>query len=647
MSTTTERLELLITSSSRGAVSGISETRGEVGKLDDQVRGSTGLLQKFGLQGESTGAMIKAGLVGGALAAGAAITKFALDGVDSFVNLAGEVRDFGQKSGASAEESSKMVAVLDDFGIKAQSGADAMLKLGINSGEGGVKLAEFGVEVAKNKDGTTDLVGTLLNVADAYKETEDPGKRAELVMAAFGKSGKDLIPILEQGRDGLREFFASAENNHQILSQEDLDKAREYELAIDSLNDAVQGLQRSAGEALIPTLTQVTNLAAGTITGLDSATGSVGGLDGAVRGLAGNLPITGTLIHGLGAGSELMAGHFRNAAEEGVRSFGFIGSGAAKLGETLGIFDKGGQDTDKFTDSQKRLQAAQQDVARVFADTTSTAREKHVAQRELNAAENEYEGVVGRVSKALGDNTSKILENMAAGQEYINGQRGVEGAQLNVEAATKRYNDTLAENGAEALETRQAAFALEGQYVNLGQATFDAAILAGDSQKEAAQKQVDALSYVAGTLDPGSPLRVFLEGYIDKLRNGIPDAKNTTVTADTSQADAALDGVLNKLGRISSNAWGTALGSIGSGIAGVRATGGPVEAGSMYLVNEHTPNSELFVPAVSGHIYPAGSAPTAAGTSFALYGDFVFPNVRSAADADGIFRVLRRMAEGN
>lgn len=204
MSTFTERLELLITSSAKGAVTGIKETDAAVTQLDAKAKGATGVLQKFGIQGEATGAVLSAGVAGGAIAAGAAITKFAIDGVNSFVNLADEVRDFQRASGASAEDSSRMVAVLDDMGISADKGASAIFRLSRNVGEGGDGLRQFGVEIEKNRDGTTNMVETLLNIADAYTETEDAGTRAALVQEAFGRGGKDLIPILEQGRAGLR-----------------------------------------------------------------------------------------------------------------------------------------------------------------------------------------------------------------------------------------------------------------------------------------------------------------------------------------------------------------------------------------------------------------------------------------------------------
>ncbi|AUR06977.1 hypothetical protein [Phaeobacter inhibens] len=45
--------------------------------------------------------------------------------------------------------------------------------------------------------------------------------------------------------------------------------------------------------------------------------------------------------------------------------------------------------------------------------------------------------------------------------------------------------------------------------------------------------------------------------------------------------------------------------------AGARAFGGPVRAGLPYLVNEHTPRSEWFVPSASGGVLNVAQAQTA------------------------------------
>lgn len=56
----------------------------------------------------------------------------------------------------------------------------------------------------------------------------------------------------------------------------------------------------------------------------------------------------------------------------------------------------------------------------------------------------------------------------------------------------------------------------------------------------------------------------------------------------------------------SGGGWLQTLGSIaGAVFGGGRATGGPVQAGMIYKVNEDTPRSEYFAPAVDGQIVPA------------------------------------------
>lgn len=72
----------------------------------------------------------------------------------------------------------------------------------------------------------------------------------------------------------------------------------------------------------------------------------------------------------------------------------------------------------------------------------------------------------------------------------------------------------------------------------------------------------------------------------------------------------ALEGVLNNLAdSIFDNLFeGNSAGGIGGFLGGLfggsRATGGHVRAGSIYKVNENTPNSEYFMPGMSGQIVP-------------------------------------------
>ena len=234
-------------------------------------------MQQFGVSADGAGkALAGAGVAAGALAA-VKFGQFAIDAANEVTELAGTVRDFQRASGASAEDSSRWVAALDDLGIAADKGGAAAFKLGREIAQGGDKLREFGIEIERNRDGTPDLTGTLLNAADAFKETDSQAEKAELAMALFGKAGKDLIPLLEQGHAGLKRFFEGAEVGGQIFSQDQLDHARQYELAIDDLQDSIPRVSHGSGLATIPVLTEFSQTASTAIGVFNKGRDTLGG----------------------------------------------------------------------------------------------------------------------------------------------------------------------------------------------------------------------------------------------------------------------------------------------------------------------------------------------------------------------------------
>lgn len=78
-----------------------------------------------------------------------------------------------------------------------------------------------------------------------------------------------------------------------------------------------------------------------------------------------------------------------------------------------------------------------------------------------------------------------------------------------------------------------------------------------------------------------------------------------------------------------------------------RATGGPVVAGQPYLVNERTPNSEVWIPDVSGRVV-SGAVPAAAVTPAGGTGGdhrtITIYNPEPHAAAEDIGRMMRRLA---
>ena len=216
--------------------------------LQDDLGGISGGLGKL------TPALGALGPVG--IAAGVGITAVgavAIASVNQFTALAQEVLKFQRVAGTTADESSRWVEVLSDYGIEADKGATLVGKFAKVVGETPQKFDELGVAIAKNKDGTVDLNGTLVNAAGAFAGARDETEKAKIGATLFGKAWVDLVPVLQKGATGLASAFKDV-NKSKILDQKDLANAEALRLAMDDLHDAVQGAGTTIGRSLVPAL---------------------------------------------------------------------------------------------------------------------------------------------------------------------------------------------------------------------------------------------------------------------------------------------------------------------------------------------------------------------------------------------------------
>jgi hypothetical protein len=249
------RAEMDATGRSAGGFAGTIKSH--LSGLANESSGVGKAMKAMGVDVSDTGSIMKYAIAGGAVVAAGALADFGLKGVKAFADATSSVRQFQRASGATAEDASRFVSVANQLGISTDGFATSMFRLGRNVAQHSDVLKADGVEIARNKQGNVDLGGTLLNVADAYNHTADQGAKNKLVMDAFGRSGMAMIPILQRGRDGLKELYAEAQKHHEVFTQEDLDKGRQYTLAMREAGLAVKGLEIEAGKELAPEMAQL------------------------------------------------------------------------------------------------------------------------------------------------------------------------------------------------------------------------------------------------------------------------------------------------------------------------------------------------------------------------------------------------------
>ena len=112
-----------------------------------------------------------------------------------------------------------------------------------------------------------DTSGNLLSsdkvmgqIADKFAGMEDGAIKTALAMKLFGRAGKEMIPLLNQGSAGLTEMRAEAEKLGLIMSQE---TAQRMELVNDNftrMKMAIEGIAIQVMTGLLPTLDNLTKM---------------------------------------------------------------------------------------------------------------------------------------------------------------------------------------------------------------------------------------------------------------------------------------------------------------------------------------------------------------------------------------------------
>lgn len=199
-----------------------NEPKQLTGELKEVKKGLVGAVE--GLTGMSIAGLGLAGVIAG-------VGKGLKDSLDSTVAYAEQVRDLGRISGASAEDTSRLIQTADD--LKVEYGT----------------LMQAAKALAK--DGIALTTEELAKSADEYLAITDAGGRAEYATQKFGKAGLELTKVLEQGGDAIR-TMAAEQSGALILSQKQVDEARRLEKAQDAVDDSFTALKLTIGNKVIP-----------------------------------------------------------------------------------------------------------------------------------------------------------------------------------------------------------------------------------------------------------------------------------------------------------------------------------------------------------------------------------------------------------
>lgn len=186
---------------------------------------------------------------------------FALAQGKSLIDMLDGLDDMAEKTGISAEKLSELRYAGEAAGTPMEALGSGFSRLAKLMGEaaGGSKDAAaafktLGVEY-KNGDGSLrDTDEVLGDLADKFAGYEDGAAKAALAQKIFGKSGAEMIPLLNQGRQGIADLKTEAQQLGAIFGGDLAKEAANFNDNLKKLELGAQAAAVSVGGPLLKSL---------------------------------------------------------------------------------------------------------------------------------------------------------------------------------------------------------------------------------------------------------------------------------------------------------------------------------------------------------------------------------------------------------
>lgn len=209
---------------------------------------------------------VMAGLITIAASAATAVTGAAYAMVNDFANTATEIDQLTKRLNVNAEAFQATAFAAKSFGIEQDQLADGMKELSMRAGEFALDgkanadaFGEIGITQAQVKQYGNNIEGLFRLVRNKLSEVKEQGKRQFLADALFGGGLADVGgEFFSQTSANIAALQKQARESGLVISQENIDMAREYTREMDLLQARIKGLWNIVASNLLPIFTRIT-----------------------------------------------------------------------------------------------------------------------------------------------------------------------------------------------------------------------------------------------------------------------------------------------------------------------------------------------------------------------------------------------------
>jgi lambda family phage tail tape measure protein len=186
--------------------------------------------------------------------------------VKSSIDAADALNKLSQRVGITVESLSTLVPAAKISGLSAEEFevglkklATTMFEAATGSADAARRFEALGVAI-RDQDGAlraTDQV--LLDLADRFKAMPDGATKSALAVDLFGRSGTRLIPLLNQGRDGIKALTDEMAALGVQISSETAAQAEAFNDTLEKLKRATTSIGNQIIASLLPAMNEMAN----------------------------------------------------------------------------------------------------------------------------------------------------------------------------------------------------------------------------------------------------------------------------------------------------------------------------------------------------------------------------------------------------
>jgi TP901 family phage tail tape measure protein len=186
------------------------------------------------------------------------------------LNAADEMSKAAQKFGVPIKELSTLKYAAELSGVSLDQMGTALGALSRNMVNSEKKFASLGISVRDANGEMRPTADVLGEIADVLKDMPDGAEKSALAMSLMGKSGRDMIPLLNQGSDAIRRMQEEARAMGLEISQETGTAAEQFNDNLTRLSSTVSGFVAIITANLAPVLARISDLLVGMAAGFQN-----------------------------------------------------------------------------------------------------------------------------------------------------------------------------------------------------------------------------------------------------------------------------------------------------------------------------------------------------------------------------------------